>query len=101
MHLGTIRLALCEERIRPSLGDDITNLWPDVTCRWCVAVAFQRLWDYAFPDLLQAAKRLNMSVPQRRPSKQTWEEFAAADAAKDDALTDHARRGASPERRDE
>ena len=86
IHFGTIRLALCEERVRPSQGDDITSFWPDVTCRECVAVALQRLWDYAFPDLLQAAKRLKMPVPQRRPSKPTWgKSLGAADSAKDDA----------------
>ena len=89
IHFGTIRLALCEERVRPSQGDDITSFWPDVTCRVCVAVAFQRLWDYAFPDLLQAATRLKMPEPQRRTFKPTWEKsLAAADSAKDDADID-------------
>jgi hypothetical protein len=89
MHFGTIRLSLCEERVRPSRGDDITSFWPDVTCRQCVGVAFQRMWDYAFPDLLQAAKRLKMRVPQRGPLKSIWKDFPARDSAKNDADTDH------------
>jgi hypothetical protein len=89
MHFGTIRLALCEERVRPSQGDDITSFWSDVTCRQCVTVACQRLWDYAFPDLLQVAKRLKIPVPERRPSEPTWAEFVAADSAKNDADTNH------------
>jgi hypothetical protein len=84
VHFAIVRTPLCDARVRPSKGEDISDEWHAVTCRACVSVAFQRLWDALYPDLRTAAIRLEVPVPKRPPVKlpfsplpysSTFEEF--------------------------
>jgi hypothetical protein len=84
VHFAMVRIPLCDARVRPSKGEDISDEWLAVTCRACISVAFQRLWDALYPDLRTAATLLEVPVPKRPPVRvpfsatsyaSTFEEF--------------------------